>query len=174
MDYDYARYEELLQHHLNAIYHDSDEGSDIGEDISSIPEVKIIFDGYGDFEDEDENGEYRYTEGGNKNMESFAIFIHKDALVEDFIFPKHESVVFTFGSMIQHRPTEEVCIYAWHDIENDSWDILPLEDQSDIDNAMNEEDVMKILEGLYELYHKPWNNKFQNDPITGLPNWPFK
>ena len=48
MDYDYSRYEELLQHHLNAIYHDSDEGSDIGEDVSSIPEVKIIFDGYED------------------------------------------------------------------------------------------------------------------------------
>jgi hypothetical protein len=174
MDYDYARYEELLQHHLNAIYHDSDEGSDIGEDVSSIPEVKIIFDGYGDLEDEDENGEYRYTEGGNKNMESFAIFIHKDALVEDFIFPPHDVFGFTFGSMIQHRPAEEVCIYAWHDVENNSWDILPLEDRLDDSNEMDETDVMKILEGLYELYFKPWEGKFTTDPITGLPNWPFQ
>jgi len=174
MDYDYARYEELLQHHLNAIYHDSDEGSDIGEDVSSIPEVKIIFDGYGDLEDEDENGEYRYTEGGNKNMESFAIFIHKDALVEDFIFPPHDVFGFTFGSMIQHRPAEEVCIYAWHDVVEDTWDILPLEDRLDDSNEMDETDVMKILEGLYELYFKPWEGKFTTDPITGLPNWPFK
>ena len=174
MDYDYARYEELLMHHLNAMYHDSDEGSDIGEDVSSIPEVKIIFDGYGDLEDEDENGEYRYTEGGNKNMESFAIFIHKDALVEDFIFPPHDVFGFTFGSMIQHRPAEEVCIWAWYDVENNSWDILPLEDRLDDSNTMNVNDVMKILEGLYELYFKPWEGKFTTDPITGLPNWPFQ
>lgn len=174
MDYDYARYEELLQHHLNAIYHDSDEGSDIGEDVSSIPEVKIIFDGYGDLEDEDEKGEYRYTEGGNKNMESFAIFIHKDALVENFIFPPHDVFGFTFGSMIQHRPAEEVCIYAWHDVVEDTWDILPLEDRLDDSNEMDETDVMKILEGLYELYFKPWEGKFTTDPITGLPNWPFQ
>lgn len=170
MEYNYARYEELLQHHLKAIYHDSDEGSDIGEDVSSIPEVKIIFDGYGDLEDEDENGEYRYTEGGNKNMESFAIFIHKDALVEGFVFPEHE---LTPWALI-HRPSEEVCIYAWHDVEDDSWDILPLEDRLDDSNAMDENDVMKILEGLYELYFKPWEGKFTTDPITGLPNWPFK
>ena len=174
MDYDYARYEELLMHHLNAMYHDSDEGSDIGEDVSSIPEVKIIFDGYGDLEDEDENGEYRYTEGGNKNMESFAIFIHKDALVDDFIFPPHDVFGFTFGSMIQHRPAEEVCIYAWHDVLEDTWDILPLEDRLDDSNEMDETDVMKILEGLYELYFKPWEGKFTTDPITGLPNWPFQ
>jgi hypothetical protein len=170
MDYNYTRYEELLMHHLNAMYHDSDEGSDIGEDVSSIPEVKIIFDGYGDLEDEDENGEYRYTEGGNKNMESFAIFIHKDALVDDFIFPPHE---LTPWALI-HRPAEEVCIYAWHDVENNSWDILPLEDRLDDSNEMDETDVMKILEGLYELYFKPWEGKFTTDPITGLPNWPFQ
>ncbi len=174
MDYDYARYEKLLQHHLNAIYHDSDEGSDIGEDVSSIPEVKIIFDGYGDLEDEDEDGEYRYTEDGNKNMESYAIFIHKDSLAEDFIFPEHDVFGFTFGSMIQHRPAEEVCIYAWHDVVEDTWDILPLEDRLDDSNVMDENDVMKILEGLYELYFKPWEGKFTTDPITGLPNWPFK
>ncbi len=174
MPYDYERFEELLKHHLDAMYHDSDEGSEIGENISSVEEVKIIFDGYGDLEDEDENGEYRYTEGGNKNMESFAIFIHKDALVEDFIFPHHDVFGFTFGSMIQHRPAEEVCIYAWHDVVEDTWDILPLEDRLDDSNEMDETDVMKILEGLYELYFKPWEGKFTTDPITGLPNWPFK
>lgn len=174
MDYDYARYEELLQHHLKAIYHDSDEGSDIGEDVSSIPEVKIIFDGYGDLDEENMDGEYKYIEGGNTNMESFAIFIHKDALVEGFVFPAHDVFSFTFGSMIQHRPAEEVCIYAWHDVIEDTWDILPLEDRLDDSNTMDENDVMKILEGLYELYFKPWEGKFTIDPITGLPNWPFK
>ena len=173
MEYDYARYEELVTRLVKASWRDPDD-LEIGRDISDHPEVKIIFDGYGDLEDEDENGEYRYTEGGNKNMESFAIFIHKDALVEDFIFPPHDVFGFTFGSMIQHRPAEEVCIYAWHDVENNSWDILPLEDRLDDSNEMDETDVMKILEGLYELYFKPWEGKFTTDPITGLPNWPFQ
>ena len=41
MPYDYERFEELLKHHLDAMYHDSDEGSEIGENISSVEEVKI-------------------------------------------------------------------------------------------------------------------------------------
>jgi hypothetical protein len=89
MPYDYERFEELLKHHLDAMYHDSDEGSEIGENISSVEEVKIIFDGYGDLET-GEGALYQYVEGGNKNMESFAVFIHKDALTEGFVFPEHE------------------------------------------------------------------------------------
>jgi hypothetical protein len=173
MDYDYARYNEILTKMLEGSYRDPDD-LEIGRDISDLPEVKITFEGYGDLEDEDENGEYRYTEGGNKNMESYAIFIHKDALVTDFIFPEHDVFGFTFGSMIQHRPAEEVCIWAWYDVVDGSWEINQLEDRLDDSNSMDENDVMKILEGLYELYFKPWEGKFTTDPITGLPNWPFK
>jgi hypothetical protein len=154
MDYNYERYNLILELFLDAMWRDADD-LNIGEDISDISEVKIMFDGYGDLEDEDENGEYRYTEGGNKNMESYAIFIHKDSLTEDFSFPEHDVFSFTFGSMIQHRPKEEVCIYAWYDVENDSWDILPLEDRLSEDNTMNEEDLMTILEGLFEKYFNP-------------------
>jgi len=158
---------------LEGSWRDPDD-LEIGRDISDLPEVKITFEGYGDLEDEDENGEYRYTEGGNKNMESYAIFIHKDALTDDFIFPEHDVFGFTFGSMIQHRPAEEVCIWAWYDVIDGSWEINQLEDRLDDSNSMDENDVMKILEGLYELYFKPWEGKFTTDPITGLPNWPFK
>jgi HEXXH motif-containing protein len=28
-------------------------------------------------------------------------------------------------------------------------------------------------DGLDELYYKPWEGKFENDAITGLPKWPF-
>ena len=173
MEYDYARYEKILVDMLEGSHRDPDD-LEIGRDISDLPEIKITFEGYGDLEDEDENGEYRYTEGGNTKMESYAVFLHKDAMTEDFIFPEHDVFGFTFGSMIQHRPAEEVCIWAWYDVENNSWDILPLEDRLSEDNAMDENGVMKILEGLYELYFKPWEGTFTTDPITGLPNWPFK
>jgi hypothetical protein len=173
MEYDYARYEKILVDMLEGSHRDPDD-LEIGRDISDLPEVKITFEGYGDLDEENMDGEYKYIEGGNTNMESYAIFLHKDALTEDFIFPEHDVFGFTFGSMIQHRPAEEVCIWAWYDVENNSWDILPLEDRLSEDNAMDENDVMKILEGLYDLYIKPWEGKFANDPITGLPIWPFQ
>ena len=158
---------------LEGSHRDPDD-LEIGRDISDLPEVKITFEGYGDLDEENMDGEYKYIEGGNTNMESYAIFIHKDSLNEDFIFPQHDVFGFTFGSMIQHRPAEEVCIYAWYDVESKLWDILPLEDRLDDSNTMDENDVMKILEGLYDLYIKPWEGKFANDPNTGLPIWPFK
>jgi hypothetical protein len=152
MDYDYQRFEQILTLLLESAWIDHDDEQEIGEDVSDQPEVKIIFDGYGDLEEEDENGKYVYTEGGNKNMQSYAIFIHKDALTEDFVFPEHDVFQFTFGGMIQHRTKEEVCLYAWYDVENDSWDFIPLEDRLDDDNEMTAEDVMVILEGLYLKY----------------------
>jgi len=173
MEYDYARYEKILIDMLEGSHRDPDD-LEIGRDISDLPEVKITFEGYGDLDEENMDGEYKYIEGGNTNMESYAIFLHKDAMTEDFIFPEHDVFGFTFGSMIQHRPAEEVCIWAWYDVENNSWDISSLEDRLTEDNTMNENDVIKILEGLYDLYIKPWEGKFANDPITGLPIWPFK
>ena len=152
-EYDYQRFEMIVQAMMEASWYDPDDLT-IGENISDIPEVKIMFDGYGDLEDEDENGEYRYTEGGNKNMESYAVFIHKDALTEGFEFPEHDSYAFTFGSMIAHRPKEEVYLVVWHDVTDDSWEVNQLEDRLDNDNAMDEEDVMTILEGLYKKYYE--------------------
>ena len=151
-EYDYQRFDQIIKLLLESAWIDHDEEQEIGEDVSDQPEVKIIFDGYGDLEDEDENGEYRYTEGGNKNMQSYAIFLHKDALTENFVFPEHDVYQFTFGGMIQHRPAEEVCIFAWYDVESGEWDILPLEDRLSEDNSMDAEDVMRILEGLHQKY----------------------
>jgi len=164
-DYDYSRYNKILLAMLEAMWRDRFD-LEIGRDISDLPEVKIIFDGYGDLETE-EDGEYKYVERGNTNMESYAIFIHKDALQEEFVFPEHE---LTPWALI-HRPKEEVCIYAWYDVEADDWSINALEETSDHD--MTSEQVMNVLDGLYELYFKPWEGKFTTDPKTGLPNWPF-
>jgi hypothetical protein len=164
-DYDYSRYNKILLAMLEAMWRDRFD-LEIGRDISDLPEVKIIFDGYGDLETE-EDGEYRYIENGNTNVESYAIFIHKDALQEDFMFPEHEMTPWA----LIHRPKEEVCIYAWYDVENNDWSINALEETSEHD--MTNEEVMNILDGLYELYFKPWEGKFTTDPETGLPNWPF-
>ena len=160
-EYDYQRFDELLQYHLDAMYHDSDEGSDIGENVSSIEEIKIIFDGYGDLETDDE-----YIEGGNKNMESFAVFIHKDALAEGFVFPEHDSA----WNMIIHRPKEEVCVYVWHDVEKNEWEILDLEERLE-DTELNTEQVMEIMEGLHKRYFESSTIDFGD--VLPTSAWPF-
>ena len=99
---DYSRYDEILLKILEDMARDPDD-LNIGENISDTPEVKIIFDGYGDLETEDENGEYVYEEGGNTNMESYAIFIHKNSGKEGFVFPEHDLT--PWG--LVHRPDEE-------------------------------------------------------------------
>jgi hypothetical protein len=156
-------FEELLQHHLDAMYHDSDEGSEIGENVSSIEEMKIIFDGYGDLETDDE-----YIEGGNKNMESFAVFIHKDALTEGFVFPEHDMTPWA----LIHRPSEEVCIWVWHDVENNEWEILPLEERLE-DTELNGEQVMTIMEELHERYFKIDDKPAFEVRSKGHSSWPF-
>lgn len=143
MQYDYDRYCEILKLMMESSWIDPND-LQIGVNISDDSEVKIIFDGYGDLNTEDE-----YIEGGDKNHESYAIFIHKNALEEDFKFPEHD---LTPWALI-HRPKEEVCVHAWHDVMNDSWEFLPLEDTLDENNTMNEVDIMNILEGLFNKHY---------------------
>ena len=145
MDYDYVKYDEMLQRHLDEMWRD-EEALEIGENISNIPEIKIIFDGYADLEYYNDDGDYRYVEAGDTNMESYAIFIHKDSAKENFEFPEHEM---TPWGLI-HRPEEEVCIYAWYNVEDDVWEINGLYETSD--HKMTDEEVMTILETLDKRY----------------------
>ena len=147
-DYDYERYEEIIMALLADMLRDPDYLT-VGENISDIPSVKIIFDGWGDLsaEDEDEDGEFIYVEGGNKNLESYAVFIHRDSDGDDFEFPEHDT---TPWGLI-HRPREEVCIHAWYDVEQDSWDIMNLDDRSFShgDGSMTNGEVMTVLEAIW-------------------------
>jgi len=145
-EYDYKRFDDIIISMLEPAKGNVDE-LEIGENISTLPEVKIIFDGYGDLEFYNDNDEYRYTEGGDTNMESYAVFIHKDSAQDEFEFPQHELTPWC----LIHRPKEEVCIYAWYDVENDIWDILPLEERIE-DTDLTIEQVMGILETLNERY----------------------
>lgn len=138
MSYDWEKYERVLGCIVQDIWRDS-ENLEIGVDISDLREVKIIFDGYGYNE---ETGEEDDT-----NMESYAIFIHKDTLQEHFVFPEHET---TPWGLI-HRPDEEVCIHAWYDVESDEWSFNSLEETSD--HKMTNEEVMNILTELYDEYY---------------------
>lgn len=138
MSYDFEKYENVLEHMVRVIWRDP-ENLEIGVDISDLPEIKIIFDGYGYNDDTGEDDD--------TNSESYAIFIHKDSAMEDFVFPEHET---TPWGLI-HRPEEEVCIYAWYDVESDTWGFNSLEETSD--HKMSNEEIMIILNKLYDKYY---------------------
>lgn len=139
-------YSEVIEGWVREFICTMDEDDDLypGNDSGEAPAgVKIIFDGFGDLEDEDENGEYRYTEGGQRNMKSFAVFIHKNSLTEEF--PPHE---LTPWALI-HRPKEEVCIYVWYDEENDDVDVIPFED-----NNSTELDPEFVTELIFAIHKR--------------------
>jgi hypothetical protein len=110
-------YSEIVEGWVRTFISTMDEGwLEPGDESGIAPDgVKIIFDGYGYDEETDE-------ENADENMMSFAVFVHKDSLTEDF--PPHD---LTPWALI-HRPKEEVCIYAWYDVETDEVDIIPFED----------------------------------------------
>lgn len=153
MEYDYEKFESNLIKILEN--REWDDEPEIGDNISPISEIKIAFDGYGDLETE-VDGEYEYIEHGNTNMESYAIYIHKDSAKKGFEFPEHEVYSFTFGNMVQHRPEEEVCLFAWHEyVEEDEkwvWHVIPLEDRLSEDCKMTAQQVSEILEILVNRY----------------------
>lgn len=142
----YDMYERALTCLVRDVWRDP-ENLEIGENISDLPEVKIIFDGYGDLDDDE-----GYVECGDTNLESYAIFIHRDALTENFEFPEHD----TSPWCLIHRPEEEVCIYAWYEVDIDNWTFNSLEETSD--HTMTNEEVMNILNGLYKKHFEQGDN----------------
>ena len=112
-------YTEIVEGWVREFVCTMDDGwLEAGDDSGYAPKgVKIIFDGYGYDEETNE-------ENANENMMSFAVFVHKNSLTEEF--PPHE---LTPWALI-HRPKEEVCIWAWYDVENDQVDIIPFEDNN--------------------------------------------
>lgn len=111
---------------------------EIGEDISAISGIKVIFDGYGYDEETDE-------EGANVNIECYAVFIHRNSLTEEF--PEHDT---TPWGLI-HRPKEEICIYVWYDVINEEYDVQDLMDIID-ENGMKVDEVMNIIKEINEIY----------------------
>lgn len=143
---DEREYTEIVEEWVREFICTMDEDDDLypGNDSGDAPSgVKIIFDGFADLEDEDENGEYRYTEGGNKSVKSFAVFVHKTSLTEEF--PPHQ---LTPWALI-HRPKEEVCLYVWYDEETDDVEVIPFED-----NNSTELDPEFVTELIFAIHKR--------------------
>ena len=134
-------YEEIIRGWVEHFKNTMNEGIlSPGDESGESPSgVKIIFDGYGDLETDDE-----YVEGGNHSMMSFAVFVHKTSLTEEF--PEHEQTPWA----LIHRPKEEICVWVWYDEEEDLYDVIPYEDR-DIEwvNEAGEETINKLIYAIW-------------------------
>ena len=140
--------------------HDDPDSLVIGDDVSDVRGVKVIFDGFGDLETTDGQGNDLYVEGGNKNMQSFAIFIHRTS--HQCEFPEHESA----WNMILHRPDDEVCFYGWYDVPSDYWEFVNIWDN---DSNLSEADLMQIILALNEQFY-PESNSGDDCDTDGMIN----
>lgn len=112
------------------------EELEYNENLSGYPEIKIMFNAYGD----DERGE-----GMDTNIESYYMFINQACLDDGFVFPEHE----LFRGTIVHRP-DEVCITAIYNVEEDYWDInFP---ELEEDSPFDEEQLSEVLQELYQRH----------------------
>ena len=129
-------YSKIVEEWIRDFIATMDEGVlTAGNDSGEAPfGVKIIFDGYGYDEEND-------LENNDTNTLSFAVFIHKNSLTEEF--PPHEQTPWA----LIHRPKEEVCIWAWYDVNADLIDIIPFED-----NNSTELDPKFVGNLIYEIY----------------------
>ena len=132
-------YEEVIEDWIREYIYTMDDGIlRPGDQSGDEPlGVKIIFDGYGDLDTEDE-----YIEGGNHSLMSFAVFVHKNSLNGEE-FPEHEQTPWA----LVHRPKEEVCIWVWYDAETDEVEVVPFEDGS---TEMDHEEIYRIIDKLDE------------------------
>ena len=129
--------DEILEYFLEEARTEADS-FEVGEDISTIHELKIIFDGFA----EDDNGEE------DQSNESYALFIHKDALNKNFVFPKHEVSPWS----LVHRPDQEIWLHAWYDTTDNYW-TLPDDLNDSIDNKnLSVELFEDILTTLYKRH----------------------
>jgi hypothetical protein len=141
MDYDYSSYAIIVKTILEHRVYDPDN-LEMGVNISPLPGLKIVFDGYGL---DPETGE-----PDNKNLECYALFVHKDSAKRHFVFPEHETEEVSYGELIVQRPDEEVCITVWHDVERGRWNVPPIEDAMAGETYMTVEMVVSALSAIYD------------------------
>ncbi len=135
----WERFEEIMLPFLKDMKRDP-SNLYVGEDISPIPEIKIIFEGYG-YNEETGNED-------DPNAEQYSFFIHKDATKKGFKFPEHELSPWS----IIHRPNEERWFLVWYDVLKDSWDFVTYPDTDQEDYYLKEKDVLEILEIIDSKY----------------------
>lgn len=104
------------------------------------PGIKIKFEEYA----EDAYGNIDY------NSELYSLFIHKDSLILTE-YPLHD----TMCGITISRPDEEVTIYVWYNVEDDTIRIIPFEDNHCTN--LNRNFVMGLIRSINDLHYSGVN-----------------
>ena len=128
MSVDWEKLDDLIRKVVNesASEQIAEEEFEQGSDVSKYPQLKVMFDGFGD-------------DGDDESMASFALFVHKNSADNGFVFPEHEETPWA----IVQRPDEEAIIYCWYNREEEDWDILEPETENTDD--LSPEQIIDIL-----------------------------
>ena len=82
-------------------------------------EIKILFDGYSETEEGEDDESARET--------CYAVFVHRRSAEEGFVFPEHE----TLRGLVVHRPSEETSFSVWVNAQDEVTDISELDEPKD-------------------------------------------
>ena len=104
----------------------AEEEFEQGRNVSKYPQLKVMFDGFGD-------------DGDDESMASFALFVHKNSADNGFVFPEHDETPWA----IVQRPEEEAIIYCWYNREENDWDVL--EPETENEDELSAEKIIDIL-----------------------------
>jgi hypothetical protein len=107
-----------------------------GDDSGEAPYgVKIIFDGYGENDDGSDN----------RNIETFAVFVHKDSLTQPF--KPHDNHILA----IIHRPKEECYIHVVWEVDKDHIEVVTyIEDENDNCTQLDRKFVTDLIHKIDE------------------------
>ena len=128
MSVDWKKLDDLILQVVSASASEqiAEEEFEQGRNVSEYPQLKVMFDGFGD-------------DGDDESMASFALFVHKNSAENGFVFPEHEETAWA----IVQRPDEEAIIYCWYNREEDDWDVLEPETENEDD--LSAEKLIDIL-----------------------------
>ena len=128
------KFEEIMIKFLSRINRNS-SNLIVGDNISSHPQLKIMFEGYEKDEDDEDI----------LDSEVYSFFIHKYSALDSFVFPEHESSTWS----IVHRPEQEAWFKVSYDVPGDSWSFYWYPDNnSDNDTELTENEIINSLEML--------------------------
>lgn len=133
-----------------------DEDPRVGQNVSTLPELKITFEGFGETE----------HHGEDRDKESYAVYIHKRALEPNFVFPDHQEN----GLTVTHRPDDEICHFLWYDRASSEFYGSSLIESIQTSNLSYDE-IKVVIEGLHasrtKLAEKPGTSKPPATVISG-------
>lgn len=118
-----------------------DEGfMEPGDNVSATSEVLVIFSGFDQIYDEDQEEEVE-----DINNEIYDIYINKNAISDDFIYQDREEIL-----DIEISQENELHIRAVYEVDKDYLHMNMIEELIADSDDLNLDDVSRVIESAYE------------------------